>query len=51
MYPKTLDGYFTSLVAAIPYERNFLVGTLAYSGILFGLFEWAKSKYTSLQTH
>jgi hypothetical protein len=51
MYPKTLDGYLTSLVAAIPYERNFLVGTLAYGGILFGLFEWVKSKYTSLQTH
>ena len=51
MYPKTLDGYLTSLVAAIPYERNFLLGTLAYSSILFGLFEWAKSKYTSLQTH
>lgn len=50
MYPKTWDGYLTSLVAAIPYEGNFLVGTLAYSGILFGLFEWAKSKYTVLQT-
>jgi hypothetical protein len=50
MYPKTWDGYFTSLVAAIPYERNFLLGTLVYSGILFGLFEWVKSKYSVLQT-
>lgn len=50
MYPKTWDGYLTSLVAAIPYERNFLVGTLVYSGLLFGLFEWAKTKYTVLQT-
>jgi hypothetical protein len=45
MYPKTWDGYLASLVAAIPYERNFLLGTLAYSGILFGLFEWAAVKY------
>lgn len=51
MYPKTWDGYLASLVAAIPYERNFLIGTLAYSGILFGLFEYAKRKYSVLQTH
>jgi hypothetical protein len=50
MYPKTWDGYLASLVAAIPYERNFLIGTLAYSGILFGLFEWARSKYAVLNT-
>ncbi len=49
MYPQNWAGYMTSLVAAIPYEGNFLVGTLAYSGILFGLFEWAKTRYTSLQ--
>jgi hypothetical protein len=49
--PHTAEGYFLSLFDAIPYERNFLIGTLVYSGILFGLFEWAKSKYTSLQTH
>jgi hypothetical protein len=50
MYPKTWNGYLTSLVAAIPYERNFLIGTLAYGGLLFGLFEWARSKYSVLQT-
>lgn len=50
LYPATWDGYLASLVGAIPYERNFLIGTLAYSGLLFGLFEWAKSKYSVLQT-
>jgi hypothetical protein len=49
MYPKTWGGYFTSLVAAIPYERNFLIGTLAYGGIFFGTFEWLQRKYISLQ--
>jgi hypothetical protein len=50
LYPATWDGYLASLVGAIPYERNFLIGTLAYSGLLFGLFELAKSKYPGLQT-
>jgi hypothetical protein len=49
IYPKTVAGYFTSLVAAIPYERDFLVGSLAYSGILFGLFELLQKRYSSLQ--
>jgi hypothetical protein len=49
MYPKTWAGYYTSLIAAIPYERNFLIGTLVYSGALFGLFEWMKAKYPLLQ--
>ena len=50
MYPKTWAGYYTSLVAAIPYERNFLIGTLLYSGVMFGVFEWMKMKYHSLQS-
>lgn len=49
MYPKTWGGYLTSLVAAIPYEWNFLLGTLAYSTVLFGGFELLKRKYASLQ--
>ncbi|MFC0775949.1 DUF6580 family putative transport protein [Terrimonas alba] len=50
MYPKNWAGYYTSLVAAIPYERNFLIGTLLYSGVMFGVFEWMKMKYHSLQS-
>jgi hypothetical protein len=49
MYPKTWSGYFASLMAAIPYERNFLIGTLAYSGMMFGLFEWMKMKFRVLR--
>jgi hypothetical protein len=49
MYPKTWAGYFTSLVAAIPYEWNFLVGTLAYSGIFFGGFELLQKRFTALR--
>lgn len=50
MYPKTWNGYLTSLIAAIPYERNFLVGTLLYSGLLFGGFEWLKQRFSALQS-
>lgn len=49
MYPKTWGGYFTSLVAAIPYEKNFLIGTLVYSGILFGGFELLQRRYSALR--
>lgn len=49
IYPKTWTGYWTSLLAAIPYERNFLIGTLAYSGILFGTFEWLQKRYSTLR--
>jgi hypothetical protein len=45
MYQKTLSGWWTCLAAAIPFERNFLCGTLLYSLVMFGSFEWMKSKY------
>jgi len=50
MYPKTLYGYWLCLVAAIPFERNFLIGTLLYSGIMFGAVEWLKTRYATLRT-
>jgi len=49
-YPHTLGGYALSLVAAIPFERNMLLGDLVFGAILFGGFELAKSKYTVLRT-
>ena len=49
MYPKTWAGYFTSLIAAIPYEVGFLAGTLIYSILIFGGFEWLQKKYASLR--
>jgi hypothetical protein len=49
VYPRTWSGYWASLIGAIPYERNFLIGTLVYSGILFGMFEWLQNRYTSLK--
>jgi len=47
-YPQTLGGYWACLVAAIPYELNFLYGTLAYAALMFGIFETLKAKYPAL---
>jgi len=48
-YPHTLGGYALSLAAAIPFERNMLLGDVVFGAILFGGFELAKKKYTILR--
>ena len=48
MYPHNLNGYVESLMAAIPFERNMVLGDIVFCAILFGGFELAKSKYTIL---
>ncbi|MES2448437.1 MAG: DUF6580 family putative transport protein [Bacteroidota bacterium] len=47
-YPQTLAGFWLCLVKAIPFERNFLFGTLGYATLMFGAFEALKSKYGAL---
>ena len=51
MQPLSRDwkGLMQCYIQGIPYMRSFLMGTLVYSGILFGLFEWMKQRYSSLQ--
>ncbi|MGN6602698.1 MAG: DUF6580 family putative transport protein [Ginsengibacter sp.] len=48
-----MDHSFGSLLKCyaqgFPYIKNFLLGTLVYSGIMFGAFEWMKTRYTSMQ--
>jgi hypothetical protein len=36
-------------IQGFPFMKNFLIGTLVYSGILFGIFEWVKQKNPQLQ--
>ena len=38
MYPRTLEGLWTCYVAAVPFFRNSLIGDLAYTAGLFGLY-------------
>lgn len=49
-YSKGIAGYFQSLIAAIPFEKNMILGDLVFGAILFGGFELAKSKYTVLRS-
>ncbi|MEQ1796312.1 MAG: DUF6580 family putative transport protein [Lacibacter sp.] len=51
---QTMDHSFTSLLKCYaqgaPFIKKFLIGTLLYSGIMFGAFEWMKINKPSLQT-
>jgi hypothetical protein len=47
-YTKDLQGYWDCLVAALPFLKNFLLGTLGYSLVLFGGFEFAKRQIPAL---
>lgn len=49
LYPQTAAGFGACLVAAIPFELNFIAGTLVYSGIMFGAFEWLQQRNKQLQ--
>lgn len=49
---KTTQAFFSlygqRLLTAIPYEFNFLVGTLVYGGLMFGSFQWLQRKYPGI---
>ena len=45
----TFSLYTQRLITALPYEWRFLGGTVIYSAILFGVFEWLQTRYTSLK--
>jgi len=42
LYPKTLAGLIECYTLAIPFFRNTVFGDLAYTAIMFGLFEFAQ---------
>lgn len=46
---KDWDGLQQCYIQGLPFMKNFLLGTLVYSGIMFGAFEWMKSRRPSLQ--
>ena len=51
MYPHTFAGYGESLIAAIPFEKNMVLGDALFCTLLFGGFELAKNKYGVLRTN
>ncbi len=44
MYPKNIAGLIECYVAAIPFIQNTTIGDLFFSGIMFGVYEFAKTK-------
>jgi hypothetical protein len=51
MTPLSRDwaGLQQCYIQGFPFMKNFLIGTLVYSGILFAVFEWVKQKNPQLQ--
>lgn len=47
-YPKTAAGLMAAYGAGIPFFWNTLLGDLFYAGALFGAYEWAQRRFTSL---
>ena len=47
-YPRTLAGLAECYVAGLPFLRNSLIGDLAYSGLLFGLFALLERRFAAL---
>lgn len=45
----TFGFYLNRLYTAIPYELKFLLGTIIFSGVMFGCFELMQRKYSSLR--
>ena len=39
---RGVDGLIQCYIQGIPFLRNYLVGTLVYGAIMFGIFEWIK---------
>lgn len=48
---KNWAGLVQCYVQGFPFVKNFLIGTLVYSGILFGGFELAKQRFPVLKLH
>lgn len=51
MTPLTKDwaGLLQCYVQGFPFMRNFMLGTIVYSGVLFGAFEWMQRRYPALR--
>ncbi|MBN1118071.1 MAG: hypothetical protein JXA77_12745 [Bacteroidales bacterium] len=49
MYPKNFSGLIACYAAGIPFFKNTLMGDLVYTGVLFGVFEFAQRRIPSIQ--
>ena len=49
LYPLSLEGFIACYAMAIPFFHMTVLGDLFYCGVLFGVFEFAKSRIPVLQ--
>lgn len=49
VYPQNMIGLITCYIAGLPFFVNTILGDLFYSALLFGVFEWAQTRYPSLK--
>ncbi len=45
---RDINGLLQCYVQGFPFMRNFLIGTIVYSGVMFGSFEWLKKQQPQL---
>lgn len=50
LYPTTAAGLWECLVAAIPFEKNFMLGTTIYTALMFGAYEGLGIRFPKLKT-
>jgi len=50
VYPKTVAGLFECYVMGIPFFRNELLGSILYSGALFGIYEGVRKLFPNAKT-
>lgn len=48
-YPQTIEGLMASYAMGLPFFQYTVLGTFFYSAVMFGAFEWAKSRFPELQ--
>ena len=47
---RDIHGLLQCYWQGFPYMINFLLGTLFYSAVMFGVFEWMQKRFPALQT-
>ena len=47
---RDLGGLLQCYLQGLPFMINFLLGTLFYSAVMFGAFEWMQRRYPALRT-
>lgn len=44
-YPRTFQGLIDCYGMGLPFFRNFLLGTIAYSFVFFGVYDFVRAKF------